>query len=554
MRKLGAMLLALPVLTAVYLAAAARPIGRRRALGLAGAAGLVAVALLAGTRAAPSVAVPPSPARTIAAQLLDAIVTGHALRAPFTVGFDTPMDAASVAQALRITPDADVSLSWDAKGSTLTITPTRGWAPDTLYAITVGTAARAADGTPLAAPAHAVVMTAAAGSGTVSASNLVGTLAAVDTTFLIRLDRPVALAAVQAALRTSPAVAGTVSPGAGTGEYVFTPSEPLAPGTAYRVSLAGLTDAEGTAFGAIPALTVRTPAAPSVVRFRPLNGAKAQAVTAVLSVRFTAAMDRAATAAAFRVTANGKAVRGTTAWAERDTVLVFTPAASLPYGAKVVMALAASARSAAGVPLAATSGTFTVRSKPAATAAAKTAATVAATPKPVPKPAPAPKPAPTGSGGSGGAAASWAAVETYYLGLMNCTRTGGWVTSSGACSSPGGRNVAPLRLSAAISTAVSRPYAKYLATNGLCNHFYGGTPGDRLRRAGFTSYNWAENIGCEDISPYASVLGSHLFFQSEKPYNGGHYRNLMNSLYTEVGIGVWVSNGRTRLVIDFYRP
>ena len=29
---------------------------------------------------------------------------------------------------------------------------------------------------------------------------------------------------------------------------------------------------------------------------------------------------------------------------------------------------------------------------------------------------------------------------------MNCTRTGGWVTSSGRCSSPGGRNVAPLKL------------------------------------------------------------------------------------------------------------
>ncbi len=554
MRKLGATLLALPVLAAVYLAAAARPIGRKRALGLVGVAGLVAVALLVGTRPAPSVAVPPSPTRPIAAQLLDAIVTGHGLKAPFTIGFDTPMDAASVARALRIAPAAEASLSWDAKGATLTITPTRGWAPDTLYAITVGTAARAADGTPLAAPVHAVVMTAAAGSGSVSASSVVGTLAAVDTTFLIRLDRSVPLAAVRAALRTSPAVAGTVSAGAGTGEYVFTPSAPLAPGTSYRVSLAGLADAEGTAFGAIPALAVRTPAAPSVVRFRPLNGAQAQALTAVLSVRFTAPMSRAKTAAAFRVTANGKAVRGKTAWAERDTVLVFTPASSLPYGAKVVMSLAASATSAAGVPLAATSGTFAVRSRPTATAAAKATATSAATPEPAAKPAPAPKTASTGSGGSGGVAASWAAVETYYLGLMNCTRTGGWVTSSGACSSPGGRNVAPLRLSAAISTAVSRPYARYLAANGLCNHFYGGTPGDRLRRAGFTSYNWAENIGCEDISPYASVLGSHLFFQSERPYNGGHYRNLMNSLYTEVGIGVWVANGRTRLVIDFYRP
>ena len=50
------------------------------------------------------------------------------------------------------------------------------------------------------------------------------------------------------------------------------------------------------------------------------------------------------------------------------------------------------------------------------------------------------------------------------------------------------------------------------------------------------------------------MLGSHLFFQSEKPYNGGHYQNLMNPDYDRCGIGVWVANGRVRLVIDFYHP
>ncbi len=30
--------------------------------------------------------------------------------------------------------------------------------------------------------------------------------------------------------------------------------------------------------------------------------------------------------------------------------------------------------------------------------------------------------------------------------------------------------------------------------------------------------------------------------------------NLMNSAYDRVGIGVWVSGGRVRLVIDFYHP
>jgi uncharacterized protein YkwD len=137
---------------------------------------------------------------------------------------------------------------------------------------------------------------------------------------------------------------------------------------------------------------------------------------------------------------------------------------------------------------------------------------------------------------------------------MNCTRTGGWVTSTGSCSSPGGRNVAPLRLDAGISSHVSRPYAKKLAVGGWCDHFIGGNPGDRLRAAGYTSYIWAENLGCRSGNPYSAVLGSHLFFQAEKPYSGGHYVNLMNSAYDRCGIGVWVSGGRVRLVIDFYHP
>jgi uncharacterized protein YkwD len=84
---------------------------------------------------------------------------------------------------------------------------------------------------------------------------------------------------------------------------------------------------------------------------------------------------------------------------------------------------------------------------------------------------------------------------------------------------------------------VSRPYAKKLAVNNMCTHFSGGNPGDRLRRAGYHSYRWAENLGCRSGNPYSAVLGSHLFFQSERPYNGGHYVNLMNSAYDRVGIG-----------------
>ena len=39
-------------------------------------------------------------------------------------------------------------------------------------------------------------------------------------------------------------------------------------------------------------------------------------------------------------------------------------------------------------------------------------------------------------------------------------------------------------------------------------HFIGGNPGDRLRAAGYTSYRWAENLGCRSGDARSAVLGS----------------------------------------------
>ena len=220
---------------------------------------------------------------------------------------------------------------------------------------------------------------------------------------------------------------------------------------------------------------------------------------------------------------------GRETWSRDGQTLVFHPKKQLPYGAKVTVSVDRTARSAAGADVGGTTrARFSVVPKPVVDAFG----------------------IPTGAAGA--VNGSWLAVEQYYLRLMNCTRTGGWVTSSGACSGPGGRDVAPLSLNGSMSARVSRPYARLLATRGACDHFIGGNPGDRLRAAGWTGYNWGENIGCRSGNPYSAVLGTHLFYQREKPYNGGHYRNLMNPGFRQVGIGVWVSGGRVRLVIDFY--
>lgn len=538
LRKLAAILLAMPVLAAVYgKALLLRSLVARIAVGCV-IAGVAAILLVSGSPARQGAAAPTSaPPTPVAASLLDTVLTNHPLVAPIHVHFDKAMDPASVAEAVRIAPDAPVSFTWSADGCTLTITPLDAWQADTLYTVTVSTAAVAQDGGPLTAPLRALIMTMQPGSAAITATRMTGAFARPDTSFLVQLNKEADPAAVLAAFRLEPAVEVEIEPGPEADSFLLVPVDGLAPSTEYTASLTGLADAQGIAFDPVAPLVVRTGEAPDVVRYRPRDGQKLIDPAVDLSVRFTQPMNRAQTGAAFSVTAGGKPVTGTMRWAENSTVLVFSPKAKLPYSVKVVMTVADTAMSKAGVPIAGSStGTFTTAPKPApATGGGSTV--------------------PIGhSGGGGAVAGTWASVELYYLKLMNCTRTGGWVTSKGACSSPGGRNVAPLVRSTQISSLVSRPYAKLLATRGICNHFIGGTPGDRLRRQGFTSYRWAENLGCRSGNPYSAVLGSHLYFQREKPYNGGHYRNLMNAEYDRAGIGVWVAHGNVRLVVDFYHP
>ena len=541
MRKLAAALLAVPVLALIYLPVLfRRTIAARIAVAL-GVGSLIAIGAFGLVTPRSTVATPPLPAIVplTNAAFTSTIASGTGLDAPVSISFSAPMDQRSVAASLDVDPAASVALSWDASGTRLTIAPTRGWAPATYHTITVQPGALGASGRPMAVPARAVFMTRAATVGRIEATAMAGADATVSSAFRITFDQPVDLGAVRAALKFSPPLSGTLEVAqapVGASAFVFTPSTPLAPATAYTVSLVGLVDSAGAPLAASPTLAVSTTAAPRLVRFRPLHGTANVERSAILSVRFTHPMERKSTKAAFTASIGGKAIAGSVSFAENDSVLVFKPAELLPYGASIEMLVKNTAFSAAGTQLeAASSVRITVEAK--------------ATPA-------SPKMISSGSSGGAVGGGSWGAVETYYLGLMNCTRTGGLVTSSGTCSSPGGRSVAPLKLDAGISTKVARPYAKKLATAGACTHFSGGNPGDRLRAAGYTSYIWAENLGCRSGNPKSAVLGSHLYFQSERSWSpqGGHYVNLMNAKYDRVGIGVWVSGGRVRLVVDFYHP
>ena len=541
MRNAAIALLAVPILAAIYAGALLR---RSLLSRLALAVGLSAI-LGGGIIGAglPSVikATPTSPIVPLTrAEFRTVVATGASVVEPVAIHFTTPMNPGSVAAAVKVDPPTPVELAWDAAGQTVTIAPTTAWAPGVYHTVSVQAGALAQTGQPLARPARAAFLTRPPTTATVESTAPVGKRVSVATAFAVSFAGLVDPGSVRSGIHLEPDVAGTVEM---TGSpkrpvtYAFVPAAPLKPDTVYRLVVSGVRDRDGLAL-APQSIAVRTITAPGVVRFRPRDDAADAARDAAISVRFTEPMNRSATARAFSVKIGGKAIKGTISWAEANTVLVFKPAAALPYDAAVVAKLDITAKSAAG-----------------ATMVRSVRAIFETVPKPKPRPvAPAVTQISSGGGGAAVGGGSWAAVERYYLRLMNCTRTGGWVTSGGACSSPGGRNVAELKLDSGISSRVARPYAKLLATRGACTHFIGGNPGNRLAHAGYSSYRWAENLGCRSGNASSAVLGSHLFFQSEKPYSGGHYVNLINAAYDRVGIGVWVSSGRVRLVVDFYHP
>jgi len=159
-------------------------------------------------------------------------------------------------------------------------------------------------------------------------------------------------------------------------------------------------EGEGTLVPSVAAAPgpTATPAPAAVVRFRPLAGQFGVVPPGQVSVRFAAAMNRSSTQSAFAVTVNGTPVGGRVSWAEGNTVLVFTPLAPIPYGAKVRLSVGSQARTASGAPLpAARTATFTVMAKPTPPPTpTPTRAPAVARPRPTPAPRPVAKaPAPT---------------------------------------------------------------------------------------------------------------------------------------------------------------
>jgi uncharacterized protein YkwD len=507
------------------------------------------------------------------ARLATPLVADVAGMQPIDLSFNAPMNRDSVQASLTVTPITGVELTWSAGDTGLAITPLHAWSPGIIYTVSVATTARTASGTALAEPVRAIFLTADAPTATIVPVSMTGKRASASAGFRMTFSRPIDLASLRAALTITPAADGQLSSDLQRGDpttVTWVPSARLEPNTTYVVTFAApVVSSDQMAVATAPRLVVRTVNQPEVVRTRPADRAQAVPAGSSVSVRFDRAMTRATTQSAFRLVDAGTGARagGSFSWAEGDTVLVFTPTNTLAAGHAYTLSIGPGATGADGVGLAIPAGATSVRASfrvAASQAAAKTTPATTAhaastpvtpTPKPTATPTPAPTPKPSAAPS---ASAPWLSVEQYALQLLNCTRTGGWVQSNGTCVGYGSGKysayVAPLTLSPGISTYVSRPYAKYQAVRNACSHFLDGTPGDRLARAGYTSYRWGENIGCQSGDPRQVVINTMLFFQGEKSYNGGHWANLKSAQYSTVGVGVWDYNGYVLVVFDFYHP
>jgi hypothetical protein len=151
-------------------------------------------------------------------------------------------------------------------------------------------------------------------------------------------------------------------------------------------------------------------------------------------------------------------------------------------------------------------------------------------------------------------------AEEYALSLLNCTRTGGWVTARGRCKARGSGKYsarrAPLRRSRGLSRKVAWPWARTLTAAQSCGHILPGEPalGERFGLAGYHYLSYSENVGCGwgGGTPKQVVLSTHRLMQAEKASGGGHWLNMKSSAYKSVGIGVATRDGRTSVVYDFY--
>jgi uncharacterized protein YkwD len=492
-------------------------------------------------------------------------------QAPITIPFDTPMDATSVESAFQLLPAQPVVLSWNEARTSLTVAPERQWRTDERYLVVVGSESATADGaslrtaqrfsfTTVAAPAVAdfqvylsgpdLAASAAAVKELSARSTVIaadaGTLAerdlsrqasgdgvksqpptstarkvSAETAISIDFSVPMDRADVEERFTITPMVDGSLT--WRHGSLVFTPSERLAPGTRYTISVIGSHDLRGNALGGEGNFSFIVQSSAQLTKTGPARNA-IDAEPANLAMWFSQPMDRKATARALRVTDtfDGSQVAGDATWNKASTQLTFTPDVPFAAGHGFDVTLGKGSRDADGNAVKvnwsfSTRTSFLVAGTPART----TVSTRTGTPA-IPPAAPA------------------TSLAGYALNQVNAARAA--------------YGFRPLVLDASIS-AVAASHAMDQAVNGYFSHYGldGSTRETRLLRGG-VSFGWSGENQCYRVGlgQQATLNWCHAQFMAE-PYPGhwNHIANILNPNARRMGVGIAQVGGKIVIVWDF---
>lgn len=310
------------------------------------------VAIPPTARPQPGGDIPAPPAQAAPTLIARSPAQGEALApgAPIELVFDRAMDQASVAAALSVA-GVTGAVSWpDAR--TARFTPATSLQRAATYEVALGDSAKAADGTPLAAPLRFRFATA----GFLEVGQVIPADGANEVqpgaTITVFFNRPVVpLTAVEAQgnlpqpLTFNPPIQGR-GEWLNTAIYTFTPAAPLAGGTTYTGRIAaGLADVSGNPLQADYTWSF-TVARPQVVTIDPADGATLVPLQPPITLTFNVPIDPAAARAAFRLQGAGGAIPGDLQ--VDGATLSFTPTQRLEFDTSYTVVVAASLTGSSG--------------------------------------------------------------------------------------------------------------------------------------------------------------------------------------------------------------
>lgn len=80
------------------------------------------------------------------------------------------------------------------------------------------------------------------------------------------------------------------------------------------------------------------------------------------------------------------------------------------------------------------------------------------------------------------------------------------------------------------------------------------SPGSRISATGYKWSTWGENCAYNWDTSVAGALQMETMMYNEVPPNDGHRKNILSSQFTQVGVAVYVANGKLWITEDFGRP